>query len=158
MRSWFALAVVLGSACGDDSRVHHFGDAPPCTASPSPVEIVAPTAYACNEPFKSKVSITNTSCEPLTIQTVKLSAAVTSGQCGAAGPGMYPSRQMTLAPAETAVLLDLTAGPFCCTSPGCPATFQCDEAFTFMVVTNAGTFTKVVSSHLNLDGCGVICP
>lgn len=152
------LVLVLLLSCGDDGGVHHFGDAPPCTVSPSPVEIVAPTAYACNEPFKSTVSITNTSCAPLTVQTVKLTAAVTTGQCGPAGAGMYMPKQKMLAPSESAVVLDLTSGPFCCTAPGCPATLQCDESFTFEVVTNAGSFTKVVSSHLNLDGCNVVCP
>ncbi len=66
---------------------------------------------------------------------------------------------MTLAVNETALLLDLTAGAFCCIAPGpCPTPFQCDEAFKFDVITNAGTFTGVVTPHLSLDGCTEICP
>jgi hypothetical protein len=65
--------------------------------------------------------------------------------------------QTQLALGETAVVLDLMSGPFCCLSPGCPAMLQCDESFTFEAVTNAGSFTGVTSSHLSLDGCPTVC-
>jgi hypothetical protein len=145
------------AACGDDG-VHHLADAPPCTPTASTVQIVAPTTYTCQQPFMSKVSVTNNSCAPMTVTAVKLTAAVTTGQCSPAGAGMYPPKQAKLAAGETAIVLDLTAGPFCCLSPGCPASFQCDEAFTFEAVTNAGSFTGVESSHLSLDSCQQICP
>lgn len=123
----------------------------------SPVAIVAPSAYACHEPFKSKVSITNTSCENLTISAVKLTPMVTAGPCGAPGIGNYMPTTMALQPNETGVLVDLTTGPFCCTAPGCPAQLQCDESFTFEVTTNKGVFTAISNAHLSLDGCNEVC-
>ena len=150
------LLVSVLAACGDDG-VHHLADAPLCTPKASTVQITAPATYACQQPFMSKVLLTNNSCAPMTVTAVKISAAVTSGQCGPAGPGMYPPMQAQLAVGETAMVLDLMSGPFCCLSPGCPAMLQCDEAFTFEAVTNAGSFTGVKSSHLDLDGCPTVC-
>jgi hypothetical protein len=94
----------------------------------------------------------------MSITQVHLTGMVTSGQCGPAAPGTYPAKTMLLRPHESGVVLDLTAGAFCCLAPGCPATFQCDESFTFDITTNAGVFSKTVSAHLSLDGCDVICP
>jgi hypothetical protein len=65
---------------------------------------------------------------------------------------------MALQPGETGVLVDITSGAFCCRSPGCPATMQCDESFTFEVTTSAGVITGVTSAHLSLDSCDVVCP
>jgi hypothetical protein len=151
------LLVSALAACGDDG-VHHLADAPPCTPTASTVEVTGPATYACQQPYMAKVSLTNNSCAPMTVSAVKLSAAVTSGQCGPSGAGMYQPKQAKLAAGETAVVLDLTGGTFCCLAPGCPATLQCDEAFTFEAVTNAGSFSGVESSHLSLDGCPTICP
>ncbi|MBA3463155.1 MAG: hypothetical protein H0T46_24575 [Deltaproteobacteria bacterium] len=157
MRRCLILLSVL-AACGEDDSVHHLGDAPVCTPSDPTIEIVAPTVYACRDPFKSKVSITNNTCENLLVQSIRLTAAVTAGACGPAGPGTYQPMTMGLQPGETGVLLDLTSGPFCCRAPGCPASLQCDESFTFEVTTSAGVFTSVSMAHLNLDGCNVVCP
>jgi len=71
---------------------------------------------------------------------------------------MYTPMQSQLALGETALVLDLASGPFCCLAPGCPASLQCDEDFTFEVVTNAGSFKSVSSSHLSLDNCPTVCP
>ncbi len=151
------LLSALAVGCGDDG-VHHLADAPPCTPAASTVQVMGSATYACQQPYMAKVSLTNLSCAPMTVTTVKLTAAVTNGQCSPAGAGMYPPKQAVLSQGETAVVLDLASGPFCCLAPGCPASFQCDEDFRYEVVTNAGSFTSVSSSHLSLDSCSTICP
>jgi len=152
-----AAVLVLVAACGNDSRVHHLPDAP-CTPGAAPVMIVAPAAYACHDPFKSKVSITNNSCEPLEIQQITGTAMVTTGVCTPPGPATFVPLKTTVAVGQTTVVLDLTGNTFCCLAPACPTPLQCDEDFTFNVVTNAGTFSSVSTAHLSLDGCTVICP
>lgn len=158
MRRASLVIIVLAAACGDDDGVHHLADSPQCTPLDSVVSVTAPTAYACHANYSSKVELTNNTCDPMTVTSIKLTPKVTSGQCGPAGAGTYPPMKAMLNPHETAVVLDLMSGPFCCTSPGCPATLQCDESFTFEVTTNAGTFSQVSSAHLSLDGCDVVCP
>jgi len=164
MRAVLTL-LIAAAACGDDG-VHHLGDAPPCTPSPSTVTVDGLPSYACHDHYKAKVSITNNSCALMLVQSVKISAGmVTTGICGPSGAGTYPAGatgggQAMLAVGETAVVLNLTGNAFCCTAPGpCPTPLQCDESNTFDVVTNAGTFTSAASSaHLSLDGCTEVCP
>src|SRR3954468_24964749 len=158
MRRFHIAMYLLVSACGSDDGGNHLPDAPVCTSMDPALEIVAPTAYACHDPFKSKLSITNNTCDNLTISQVKLTAMVTSGPCGPAGPGTYPAMTMALQPHESGVLVDITSGPFCCGAPGCAAAMQCDEAFTFEITTNAGVFSKTASAHIDLSNCDVVCP
>ena len=158
MRRFALVVITLAAACGDDGGVHHLADAPVCTQDRPTIAIVAPSTYACHEPFKSKVSLTNNGSCDLTVQDIKLTAEVTFGPCGPAGPGTYPPMTMVVQPGQTAVVLDLTSAPFCCTSPGCPSTLQCDETFRFEVTTNAGAISRVATAHLSLDGCDVVCP
>ena len=149
------LGLASVAACSGDNGVHHFADAP-CNPTANMIEVVTPTAYACHEPFKAKVTVTNDSCTSLTVQDVKITAMVTAGQCSPAGPGTYPGT--TIPNGQSGVALDLTSGPFCCLSPGCPASFQCDEVFTYTIDTSEGVLSKSQLAHLSLDNCSEICP
>ncbi len=115
-----------------------------------------PTAYACHDPFKLKIDLTNNSCAAVRVQDIKLTGVVTSGACSPPGPGNFPA--FTVAPSATSAILDFTGGPFCCIAPGCPASFQCDEQYTITIDTPQGPITKQTTAHLSLDNCNQICP
>jgi hypothetical protein len=151
------VVVVFVVACSDDG-VRHVPDAPPdqCVDGQPTLAAVTPAAYACHDPFTAKLTVTNDTCAALEVQSVRLSAVVTSGQCAPPGAGMFPGS--TIAAGQTGTVLDLTGDAFCCTSPGCPASFQCDETFTFDVMTSKGPLSATQAVHLSLDGCDVICP
>ena len=152
----FMVLLLIG--CGSDDDVGKIPDAPPCIEGTIDVELTAPDAYACHAPFMSTVRVTNGSCNPITIENVKIRAMVTAGPCGPAGPGTYDSAAPRINSLASAVVLDLESGPFCCTAPGpCPTPMQCDETFTFDVVTSAGTFSSASSAHVSLDGCDEVC-
>jgi len=110
----------------------------------------------CHDNYTAKVTLTNNTCSAITVQNVLLSAVVTSGQCGPPGPGTYQGS--TVGAGQTTTVLDLTSGPFCCGGSGCAASMQCDETYTFKVVTAATTYTATKDVHLSLDNCDVICP
>lgn len=154
------VAFVFVAACGGDDQVHHQPDAPvapdACGPSQVTIDVVAPVTYACHELFKSKVTLTNGSCAALTVSAIKLTTVVTAGQCGAPGVGMYPG--MTVAAGQSAAVLDLTSGAFCCLSPGCPTPLECDEEYTFELTTPSGMLSAKKTAHLSLGGCDVICP
>jgi hypothetical protein len=152
------LLVVLLVACSSDDDVRHVPDAPPdqCVDGEVTLATTTPAAYACHDPFTAKLTVTNGSCSPLEVQSVRVSAVVTSGACAPPGAGTFPGA--TIAAGEEGTVLDLTGDAFCCTSPGCPAQFQCDETFTFDVMTSKGPLTATQAVHLSLDGCDVICP
>lgn len=50
----------------------------------------------------------------------------------------------------------VTAGT--CGAPGCPAAFECDERFTFVVLTSAASLMQSPDMHLDLGGCSSVCP
>jgi hypothetical protein len=150
----FVLLTML-VACSSDNNVHHLPDAP-CTPVDPTIDVVAPTSYACHDPFKTKVTLTNSTCEPLVVSDVKLTAMITNGPCAPATAGMYPGQTVGVGLSNT--VLDLTTGPFCCTPGACPTPFQCDETFTVTVDTPLGPLVKTETAHLSLDGCPEICP
>lgn len=112
--------------------------------------------FTCHQNYTANVMLTNNTCAPLVVQSVNLSAVTTTGQCVPPSAAMYAGS--TVGAGQTTAVLDLKTNPFCCTSPGCPASFQCDETYTFDVVTASGTFTGSATTHLSLDSCDVICP
>jgi hypothetical protein len=69
----------------------------------------------------------------------------------------YQPMVASVASKKTATVLDLTGGKFCCFNMACPATFSCDEEYTFTVVSSAGTLTQMAPTHLDLDACTEIC-
>jgi hypothetical protein len=129
-----------------------------CVAGAVTVAVTSPTGYACHEPFKATVDVTNLSCEPVTIQRVRLTGTVTSGECAAPGPGSYEPTVTLVGRGQTARVLDLTGGRFCCAAQACPAVFMCDERYDFSVETSAGPLTASASTHLDLGGCDEVCP
>jgi hypothetical protein len=156
MRSWIAVLVLVG-ACDADDPVRHLDAAVDACVPEAPVlEVTAPASYACHDKFMTKATLTNRSCEPLTVSAVKLSAVVTAGPCGAPGPGTFAGK--TIGPGETATVLDLDGDAFCCTPGACPAQYQCDEQYTLEVTTPSGTLMDVKTVHLSLDGCNEVCP
>jgi hypothetical protein len=145
----------LLAACGDDG-----GGAPvdACTPGAVTAEVTSPATYACMEPFHAAVSVTNGTCASITVRSIMIGAQVTAGVCGASGPGSYQPSTATVPAGATVEVLDLTTAPFCCGAPGCPATLECSETFTFTVDTTAGVVTDSVSSDLDLGGCSTVCP
>ncbi len=150
------LAIAVIAACGNDT-VHHLPDAP-CLQQLTDyvVATTMPASFACHDPFKLKIDLTNNSCAGVRIEDVKLSGAVTSGACTPPGPTMFPA--FTVAQSATSSIVDFTGNPFCCRAPGCPASFQCDEQYTITIDTPQGPITKTTTAHLSLDGCDQICP
>lgn len=151
------LAVLLVAACGDDP-VHHLADAP-CVPQLSDYSIAVsgPTQYACHDPFKTEVILTNKSCEKFTATTVKLHTTVMNGNCTPPGDATY-TPMAVVAAGDSGDLLNFTGNTFCCFQMACPATFECDELNTYTVATPAGDITGTYMSHQSLGGCDVICP
>ena len=137
-------------------------DAPPlCQPQPTTanvtVAVTSPATYLCHEPYKAKLVLTNGSCASVTVQNIAISGMVTAGACSPPGPGNFNPVVSTVAAGQSVTILDTTTGPFCCTSPGCPASFQCDERFTLVVTSSAGMLTTTNMSHLSLDSCSEVC-
>ncbi len=152
------VALLTGSCGGDDDNGGTpTPDATPCVPGETEVAVATASEYACRQDFMATVMLTNRSCSNMVVSEVRIAAAVTAGECGPAGPGSYTPTMAFVAHNQTATILTLTSGPFCCLAPGCPPTLQCDERFDFTVVTNNGMFMGSASSHLDLDGCDVVC-
>lgn len=155
------LFVLLSTGCGDDSEpaadATMEAESTPCVDEPVTLAVSSPSSYACGVGFQAEVSVTNGSCASITIQAVEITATVTEGLCAAAAPAGYPPAVASVGRGKTAVVLDLTADPFCCLAPGCPATLECDETFAFSVATSVGVLSSSVDAHLSLGGCGEIC-
>lgn len=155
MRFASAVTLVL-AACGSDP-IHHLGDAA-CVQQLTDytVALTTPTAYSCHDPYKAKLALANESCGSLGVTDIKIVGVVTTGQCSPPGPGTFPGS--VIAAGKSSTILDFTGGPFCCIAPGCPASFQCDEHYTFTIDTPQGPITKAQDVHLSLDSCNEICP
>jgi hypothetical protein len=150
------LAIAVIAACGTDP-VHHLPDAQCLQAiADYVVATTMPGSFACHDPFKLKIDLTNNSCAGVRIEDVKLSGVVTSGACTPPGATMFPP--FTVAQSATSSIVDFTGGPFCCFKMNCPASFQCDEQYTITIDTPQGPITKTTTAHLSLDNCDVICP
>ena len=156
--SRLACLVIALAACGDDG-VHHL--APSCVANGTvTASATTPPMFACHEPFTSVLVLDNPSCDDVTIGAIELVGTVTGGDACAPPPdSMYQSKVATVAANTGATILDLTGGEFCCMTMACPASFQCDESYTFTVMTSAGAIsTPATTTHLDLDACDEICP
>lgn len=153
MRTVLAFSIL--TACGSDP-VHHLPDAPcvPALADYS-IMLSTPQSYACHDPFHASIVFTNASCAPVTVHDVKVTGTVTNGACTPPPPGM--SGGATVA-AHNNTTLTFAGGMFCCTAPGCPTPFQCDEHYVWTVDTDLGPVTATADAHLSLDGCNQICP
>lgn len=148
-----AIYVAVLTGCGDD------GAAPPdaCVSGSVTAQVTSPSMYACMEPFRAAVRVTNDTCAPITVRSIMVAGVVTAGVCSPPGPGSYQPATATVAAGATVEVLDLSTGPFCCGAPGCPATLMCSETFTFTVDTTAGVVTDTASADLDLGGCSVVC-
>jgi hypothetical protein len=155
------LAVLGVCACDAGGDAQATPDAAPapdaCVPGAVTLQVTSPAAYACMEDFTAQLEVTNGACDQLTITGIHLAALVTAGPCGPPGPGDYQPTVATLAAGATATVLDLTTGPFCCTAPGCPATLECDEQFTFTLSTSRGVLSGTADTHLSLGGCPTVC-
>lgn len=148
-----ALAVTLGG-CNDPGPT--FVDAG-CTPAAIVASVVSPEAYACEERFTASVSLVNGSCDPIAIEGVTISGAITAGACDPAAPFTYTPTVASVAAGETERVLELSGGQFCCGGDSCPAELLCTERFTFEVETSAGVFTVTADAEIDLGGCSVLC-
>jgi hypothetical protein len=149
------LAICMTAALAACARPPTLADA--CVASEVTLAVTTPQSYACHDPYKATLMVTNGSCETITIDSITVSAVVTSGPCGPPAPGTYTPMVTTIAPHTTATVLDLTSGPFCCGAPGCAAQMSCDETFTYQVPTSAAGLMATADAHLDLGGCDTVC-
>jgi hypothetical protein len=152
----FAYICVALAACGGDT-VKHITDS--CVSGGSnTLEVTTASSYACHAPFMASFTVTNASCEDLTITSAEVTGVVTGGDnCTPPPDSMYPHMK-TVPAGSTEDVFDLTGGMFCCFEMDCPASFQCDESYTFTLQTSQGVLSAMGSAHLDLDGCDVICP
>jgi hypothetical protein len=160
-------AVSLTCACGDDGgnrRDDVDAAVPDAACMPGAVSFVLeqPADFACHENFTFMITATNNSCEPLVIQNGVLSAEVLTGDCVPAGDALLGAETGppvgTIPPGQTQTFYMFDGNPFCCTSPGCPATFDCDERFTVTLQTSAGEQEFANDGHVSLGNCNEICP
>jgi hypothetical protein len=143
------------AACGDDDTKRR---ADACAPGTSTLQVMTPTSYVCHAPFTAQFSVTNASCDELTISQVIVTGTVTAGASCVPPPDSTYTPMVKQVPAgSTTEVFDLMGGKFCCTAPGCPASFSCDETYTLSVVTSSGTLTTTANAHLDLDGCDEIC-
>ena len=125
------MMLFAASSCGgDDEMATPTVDATPCVPGDTELAVTSPNAYACRESFEATVTLTNRSCASVTVQEVRIAAAVTSGACAPAGPGTYTPMTTRVNHGQTATVLDLTGGAFCCLAPGCPSTLQDESSST----------------------------
>ncbi len=153
MRLLFVLLLV---SCGGDP-VHHLPDAP-CVPGTVTMAAAAPSTYACHDPFKVTLTMTNDSCEAVDITDFVFSETVVQTNCTPFSPDTI-NRTASVAVGATAQVLDFTGSAFCCTAPGpCPTPFQCDATFTYTANTAMGPISGTSTAHVSLDGCTEVCP
>ncbi len=152
--AWWVSCLVAYGLAGCSKQTQLF-DA--CVPGAVTVSVVTPVTYACHEPFRATLAVANGSCAQLTVQSIAIAGTVTTGNCTPPGPGTFKPTEATVEAGATTTILDFTGGNFCCTSPGCPASFQCDEHYTFTLTTSAGDLTATGDTHLSLDSCDEIC-
>jgi hypothetical protein len=151
MRRLLLLSLV---ACGSEP-VHRLADG--CVAGAVTMTVAGPATYTCHQPFTSTITLTNDTCEPLSVTGITVSGTVTDGSCTPPAAGSAAVNKTVAVGASTAVF-NYVGGDFCCFDTDCPAPFQCDESYTWTADTSAGTITGSGSAHLSLDSCDVICP
>jgi hypothetical protein len=154
---WKLCLVLSVVACNDD-KIHHLPDAPCSTSGMVTMAVTTPPAFGCHDRFMSTLVMANGTCEDITVNSIAFSGVVTTGQCSPPAPGTAIPMTKTVSAGATTDVLDFNANPFCCISPGCPASFQCDEAYTWVADTSAGSITGMSMAHLSLDSCNQICP
>jgi len=159
-RAPFVVVLTLALGCGSDSDKSN-GTPDACSGGNVTVDVVGPTGYTCHQHFRATITVTNGTCQAITVGTVSISAEVTGstgGTCTPAGLSTYNPVVTSIGAGRSSVVQDITGGAFCCFNTVCPATFTCDEAFTYSVVTSAGTVEKTLgATHIDLSGCDVIC-
>ncbi len=162
--SWLVISGAAAAAvsCGNDGT-HHLADATivgdACDdGAAATISITTPQSYVCHAPFTAQIEMTGASCTATTITDIKITGVVTSGNCSPPGPGTYTPEVSSVPAQGSAQILNLTAGAFCCTSPGCPADFTCTEHYTYVVDTNEGPIDGSADVTLDLDSCDEICP
>jgi hypothetical protein len=155
------LFIALVAACGggDDMSTNPIPDA--CSGGSVTLDVTGPSSYVCEQSFRATYTVTNGSCQTVTVSKVAVSSVVdgsSGGNCTPSGTAMYDPVVTSIAPGKHAVVQDLTGNSFCCFDTACPATFTCDETFTYTAQTSAGLLTKSLpSTHIDLSGCGTIC-
>jgi len=129
-----------------------------CVATPSVLATTGPTSYPCHTDFHAAFAVTNNTCAPMTVTAVEISeGTILSGECGPSSPASITPTTPTVPVGQTVTVLDLTTGPYCCGSPGCPATLQCQEKYTYTAVTSAGDLTTDSTVSIDLGGCSEVC-
>lgn len=132
-----------------------------CAAGTSTLAVVGPSSYVCHDKFRATFTVTNNSCQTLTIGKLAISAVVTGsmgGVCTPPGLSEYDPVVTSIAPGKTVVVQDITGGSYCCFGTVCPATFTCDQTYTYTVQTSAGELQQVMpGTHIDLGGCDTIC-
>jgi hypothetical protein len=130
-----------------------------CVARPSVLAATGPTSYPCHTDFHATFAVTNNGCTPMTVTAVEIGeGTILSGDCGPSSAASYPPTLATVPAGQTATVLDLTTNPYCCGSPGCPATLQCQEQYQYTAVTSAGDLTTQSTVSIDLGGCSEVCP
>jgi hypothetical protein len=135
-----------------------------CVATGVPqLAVAGQTSYTCHQPYKETFTVSNPTCDQLTVSGIALSAMVTAsnGNCVPPAIAHYPASVAAVGPGTTGVVvLDLTGNDFCCIGSSCPASFTCDETYTSVVAFTAdgGTVTAMSDVHVDLGGCNEVCP
>jgi len=148
----------VGCSGSDDTPAVDAAVPDACVPGAVTVAVTGPTSYACHAPFRATVSVTNGACQALTISKVDVTGVVTAGTCTPPGPGSYPPTVATVGAGKTVTIFDLTGGMFCCIDRACPASFECDETYTYKLTTSMGELTATNAAHLSLGSCDQICP
>jgi hypothetical protein len=151
------LSMLVG--CGSDDSRSIALDAPSCVDQAVTMAVTTLASYACEEHFRATLMVTNGSCAPVTVSNIMIAGVVTgsTGNCTPPAAATYPPMVATVGSKQTATVLDLTGGQFCCFQMACPADFTCDESYTFTVNSSAGALTQMADARLNLESCTVIC-
>jgi len=119
--------------------------------------VTGPSSYACTDNYSAAFAITNHSCAAVTVQSLGITAVVTSGGCAPPSPGTYTPSVTTIPIGATVTVDTVTSGPFCCGSPGCTSQFTCAEVYTYTAATSAGTLTTTGNVQINLAPCSPVC-
>jgi hypothetical protein len=129
-----------------------------CVDQPVTFAVTTPSVYVCDAGYHAAFSLTNGSCGDVTVTSIQLSAVASGGGCAPPSPGSYSPSVKTVPAGETLQVFNLEAGPFCCTNVACPPNYTCDQQYTFLADTSAGTLDAGAAVMLDLSNCDIICP
>jgi hypothetical protein len=127
-----------------------------CVSGAVTLAVEGPSSYTCGALFQAQFTVTNGSCDALTVTNIEVADIVNSGMCSASAPSMYSPTTANVPAGQTVTVLNLQTSAFCCT-PGPTCSVTCSSTSDFGVATSAGLLTADAGYAIDLMDCSNIC-